>query len=276
MLLCYVDGKFVKPEEAVLPLSDLIIQRGVGVFEALATFNLKPLMLTPHLTRFANSAKSIGITNIPDVDFMKKVIREGVEKVGHDVRIRTFLTGGDEFNNEKGAFLNPRFFVIFDEAGYLTPEEFENGWTLEPVAIGRNDPSVKNVDYSLTFQLPAGVKDILYCPNGEITECGHSNFFLVLKNGTIVTAPLTRVLKGTTRAAIIELAKKEGFNVEERCPRWSELASDNAAEAFITGSIKMVVPIVKVGGITLNNGKPGSVTRKLFELYQKHLENWLE
>ena len=147
---------------------------------------------------------------------------------------------------------------------------------LEPVTVGRNDPSVKNVDYRMTFQLPAGVKDVLYCPGGEITECGHSNFFLVLKDGTIVTAPLSRVLKGTTRTAILELAKQDGMKIEERCPLWSELASDNAAEAFITGSIKMVVPIVKVGGITLNDGKPGKVTRRLLELYKKHLENWLE
>ncbi|MBQ6775861.1 MAG: aminotransferase class IV family protein [Synergistaceae bacterium] len=276
MLLCYVDGKFVKPEEAVLPISDLIIQRGVGVFEALATINQKPLMLTPHLTRFINSAKSTGITNIPDVEEMKRVIREGIAKLGRDVRVRTFLTGGDAFNVEKGCFENPRFFAIFDEAGYLTPEEFEKGWTLEPVSIGRNDPSVKNVDYRMTFKLPEGVTDVLYCPGGEITECGHSNFFLVLKDGTVVTAPLSRVLKGTTRTAIIELAQKDGLKVEERCPLWSELASDNAAEAFITGSIKMVVPIVKVGGITLNGGKPGNVTRRLSELYKKHLEQWLE
>ena len=276
MLLCYVDGKFVKPEEAVLPLSDLIIQRGVGVFEALATFKLKPLMLTPHMTRFINSAKSSGIENIPDVEFMKKVIRDGVAKLGRDARVRTFLTGGDAFDTEKGAFLNPRFFVIFDEPGYLTEEEFERGMTLNPVPVGRNEPSVKNVDYRMTFKAAAGVSDILYCPGGEITECGHSNFFLVLKNGTILTAPLSRVLKGTTRTAIIELAQKEGCKVEERCPLWSELASDNAAEAFITGSIKMVVPVVKIGGITLSGGKPGPVTRKLFELYQKNLDQWLE
>ena len=207
---------------------------------------------------------------------MSKIIREGIAKLGRDVRVRTFLTGGDEFDNEAGAFLKPRFFVIFDEAGYLTDEEFEKGWVLEPVTVGRNDPSVKNVDYRMTFQLPAGVKDVLYCPSGEITECGHSNFFLVLKDETIVTAPLSRVLKGTTRTAVLELARQDGLKVEERCPLWSELASDNAAEAFITGSIKMVVPIVKVGGITLNNGKPGKITRRLLELYKKHLENWLE
>ena len=66
ILLCYIDGKFVKPEEACLPLSDLIIQRGVGVFEAFASFNGKSLMLTPHMNRFIASAKSSGIENLPD------------------------------------------------------------------------------------------------------------------------------------------------------------------------------------------------------------------
>ena len=275
-LLCFVDGKFVKPEDAKLPLSDLIIQRGVGVFEALASINLKPLMLTPHMTRFINSAKSSGIANIPDVEYMKKIVREGIAKIGHDVRIRTFLTGGDAFDTEKGCFPNPRFFVIFDEANFLTPEEFEKGMTLEPVHVGRDHPSVKSVDYLMTFRLPVGVSDVLYCPDGEITECGHSNFFLVMKDGKIITAPLSRVLKGTTRDALLEVARAEGIEIEERCPLWSELASEKASEAFITGSIKMIVPVVKIGGITMGDGKPGKITRRLSELYKKHIEKWLE
>ncbi len=130
MFLCYIDGKFVKPEDAKLPISDLIIQRGVGVFEALASHNLKPLMLTP-----------------PDVEFMKNIVREGIKKIGHDVRVRTFLTGGDNFDSEKNCFTEPRFFAIFDEANFLTPEDFERGVILEPVPLGRDDPSVKSVDY---------------------------------------------------------------------------------------------------------------------------------
>ena len=276
LLLCYIDGKFVKPEEAVLPITDLIIQRGVGVFEALASINLKPLMLTPHMTRFINSAKSSCIANIPDVEFMKNIVREGIKKVGKDVRVRTFLTGGDAFNAEKGCFEEPRFFVLYEDPGFITPEEFEKGMTLEPIRAGRDDPAVKSTNYRMTFQLPAGASDVLYCPNGEITEAGHSNFFLVLKDGTIVTAPLNRVLKGTTRMAIMELFKEEGFNVEERCPLWPELSSEKTAEAFVTGSIKMVVPVVKIGGITIGDGKPGKVTRKIAELYKKHIEKWLE
>ncbi len=276
IFLSYFDGKFVEPEEAKLPVSDLIIQRGVGVFEALASINLKPLMLTPHMERFMNSAKSLNMVNLPDVELMKKVVREGIAKVGRDVRIRTFLTGGDTFDKTTGTFPEPRFFVLFEDAEFTTPEEFEKGKILEPIHNGRLEPSVKSTNYQTTFGIPEEAYDVLYCPDGEVTEAGHANFFLVLKNNTIVTAPLSRVLKGTTRTAILELARKEGYTVEERCPLWTELVSPNATEAFVTGSIKMVVPIVKIGSTVIGNGKTGPVTRKLYELYMKNIEQWLE
>ena len=276
IFLSYFDGKFVGPEEAKLPVSDLIIQRGVGVFEALASINLRPLMLTPHMERFFNSAKSLKMVNLPDVELIKSVVREGIKKVGHDVRIRTFLTGGDTFDKATGTFPSPRFFVLFEDAEFTTPEEFDKGKILEPIHNGRLEPSVKSTNYQTTFGIPEEAYDVLYCPDGEVTEAGHANFFLVLKNNTIVTAPLSRVLKGTTRTAILELARKEGFNVEERCPLWTELVSPNATEAFVTGSIKMVVPIVKIGSTVIGNGKTGPVTRKLYELYMKNIEQWLE
>ena len=271
--LCFVDGKFVKADEAFLPLSDLIIQRGVGVFEAFASFGGKSLMLTPHMERFIASAKSSGIANLPDIEYMKGIVREGIARVGHDVRVRTFLTGGDEFDAEKGCFPEPRFFVIFDDAGLISEEDREKGVILEPVSFGRDNPEVKSVNYRATYKMPKYAYDILYCPGGEITECGHSNFFLVV-DGKIITAPLSRVLKGTTRGAVIELAKQEGYTVEERCPLWSELTG--ASEAFITGSMKLVVPAVRIGGITIADGKMGKITRRLVELYKKYMQKWLE
>ena len=271
--LCFIDGKFVGPDEALLPISDLIIQRGVGVFEAFASFGGKSLMLTPHMERFIASAKSSGISNLPDIEYMKGIVREGIAKVGKDVRIRTFLTGGDYFDQEEACFPEPRFFVIFDDAGLITEEARERGVILEPVSFGRDNPEVKSVNYRATYKMPREAYDILYCPGGEITECGHSNFFLIRDN-KIITAPLSRVLKGTTRSAVIELARSEGCTLEERCPLWSELTG--ASEAFITGSMKLIVPAVKIGGITIGDGKPGKITRRLFELYRKYMERWLE
>ena len=273
MYLCYIDGEFKKPEDAKFPISDLIIQRGVGVFEVMATHDLKILMLTPHLERFKNSAASCGIINLPDVEFMKKIIHEGVLKINKDVRVKAYLSGGDVFDEATGKFTNPRFFVIFEAQDVVSNETRSKGVILDPVPYGRDDPNVKSVDYRKTYQNHSGTFETLYCPDGEITEAGHSTFFLIVNN-ILITAPLNRVLKGTTRTAIIELAKSENIKVEERCPLWSELAG--ASEAFITGSVKKVVPVVKIGGIVIGNGKPGTITQKLSNLYDKYISRWLE
>ena len=273
MELCYIEGQFVPLKEARLPVSDLIIQRGVGVFEVIATHDGRPLLMTPHLERLTRSAESSRIHGGPSIEEMKRIICEGVARAGGAVRVKAYLTGGDVFDEGRG-FVRPRFFAIFEELSLPPTEAYEKGVTLEPLPYGRDDPSVKSVDYRSSYALSqSGAFEVLYCPDGEVTESGHSSFFLVLDR-KIVTAPLSRVLKGTTRQVILELARGEGFEVEERCPLWSELP--RASEAFITGSSKKVVPVARIGGIVIGDGKPGPVTRRLSELYLRRIEEWLE
>ena len=274
LLLCYINGQFVSQEAAKLPVTDLIIQRGVGVFEVIATYNSRPLLLTPHVERLKASAESAKIKFNLDLDNLKNIIREGIKQAGGEVRVKVYLTGGDDFDELTGEFINPRLFILFEQLEVPSQEQYEKGVVLEPVAYGRKDPTVKSVDYRSSYMISQpDAYEVLYCPDGEITETGHSTFFLVVNN-KLVTAPLSRVLKGTTRQAILEIAKREGIIIEERCPLWSELAE--AREAFITGSSKKVVPVVKVGNIKIGDGKPGALTRRIYNLYIKHIENWLE
>jgi branched-chain amino acid aminotransferase len=93
-------------------------------------------------------------------------------------------------------------------------------------------------------------------------------------NDTLVTAPLARVLKGTTRQAVIDLAKSDGIAVEERCPLLTELPQ--STEAFITGSVKKILPVVRVGTQIIGDGRPGLTTKKLSNLYLEHILEWLE
>ena len=274
LLLCYINGQFVSQESAKLPVTDLIIQRGVGVFEVIATYNSRPLLLTPHVERLKASAERAKIKFNLDLDNLKNIIREGIKQAGGEVRVKVYLTGGDDFDELTGEFINPRLFILFERLEVPSQEQYEKGVTLEPVAYGRKDPTVKSVDYRSSYMISQpDAYEVLYCPDGEITETGHSTFFLVVNN-KLVTAPLSRVLKGTTRQAILEIAKRENIIIEERCPLWSELAE--ASEAFITGSSKKVVPVVKVGNIKIGDGKPGALTRRIYDLYIKHIENWLE
>ncbi|MCL2009787.1 MAG: aminotransferase class IV [Synergistaceae bacterium] len=273
--LCYLNGKFVLPEEAALPVSDLLIQRGVGIFESISTYQKRPLMLTPHLERLLAGAKSAYITPPMSLPEMRDIIMEGVKTLDEELLIKVYLSGGDVFNKMKG-FTEPRFFVVYEPLIIPSRESYENGVRLEPIIDDeRYDPSTKSVDYRRVFTLSAndGYAEILYCPNGEITESGHSSFFLYL-NDTLVTAPLTRVLKGTTRQAVIDLARRAGMSVEERCPLLTELSQ--AAEAFITGSVKKILPVARVGAQVIGDGRPGPVTKRLSALYLERIVEWLE
>ena len=272
--LCYIDGKFVPPKAAALPISDLIIQRGIGVFESISTYEKRPLMLTTHLERLLAGAENSNIHPPMGITEMRDIIKEGVKMLDEELLIKVYLSGGDVFDRVKG-FTEPRFFVVYESLALPPKEFYEHGVRLEPLDAGRDDPSTKSINYRKAYALSPRDEnlEILYCPDGEITESANSSFFLYL-NGTLVTAPLTRVLKGTTRQTIIDLARSAGINVEERCPLLTELPM--ATEAFITGSVKKILPVVQIGDWTIGDGAPGLTTKRLLSLYLERIAQWLE
>lgn len=276
MDLCYINGSFLPLKEATLPLTDLIIQRGVGVFDSISTHQKHPIRLTAHLRRFERSASEAGIDLPMTLDEMVGIIREGIGKMGSEAVIRPYITGGDVFDPESLRFTAPRFFIIFQETRKPTPEQYAKGVTLQPIDADRIMPHTKSINYMISFTSQAKGREsfeILYSPNGEITESSHSNFFLI-RNGKIITAPLNRVLAGTTRELVISIAAELGITVEERCPLMEEL--HQAQEAFITGSIKELLPVVRIGETIIGKGTPGPLTKKLHRKYLENITQWLE
>lgn len=275
-----MDGVFRPLNETTLPVSDLIIQRGVGVFESIPTVDGRPLCMTAHIERLVVSAKASTIALPVAPDELKAIIREGLARLGRmepgrETLIRPYITGGDDFDEVRG-FRHPRFFILFENAKRPPKELYEKGVLLWPLDMARRSPETKSVDYMTSYSLEArenGAFEVLYCPDGEITEGAHSSFFLV-RDGELVTAPLSRVLSGTTRRIVIELARRNGIRVRESVALLAELSG--YAEAFITGSLKGILPVVRVGGTVIGDGLPGAVTRRLREIYAGGISEWLE
>ena len=275
-----MDGVFRPLNETKLPVSDLIIQRGVGVFESIPTVDGRPLCMTAHIERLLVSANASTIDLPVAPDEMKSIIREGLSRLarmepGRETLIRPYITGGDDFDELKG-FLHPRFFILFENANRPPKELYEKGVLLWPLDMARRSPETKSVDYMTSYSLEArenGAFEVLYCPGGEITEGAHSSFFLV-QDGELVTAPLTRVLSGTTRRIVIELARRNGIRVCESVALLAGLSGYQ--EAFITGSLKGILPVVGVGGTVIGDGRPGAVTKRLREIYASGISEWLE
>jgi len=271
--LCYYNDEFKPIEEMSLPASDLMIQRGVGVFDTIRTYRKRPHALSIHLKRLEESAKSIGIELPVGKKRLAEIIREGIDKMEGEVQMRVYVTGGDIFAD--GIFPHPRYFIIFEPLEKAPKEDYVNGVALHPIDMERPFPHIKSI-----FYLPAYIgrrqdkeaMEALYCPGGEITESSSSSFFMVI-DGKIVTAPTERVLDGVMRQIVIKLAKEAGLTVEMRCPLLSEVP--RAQEAFITGSIKEILPVRRIGSQRISQVN-GPISQFLQHLYAQRIEDYLE
>lgn len=278
MSICYCNGKYLPTSECSLPITDLSIQRGVGAFESIRIYDGHPFAMTQHLERLATSALEAGIEAAEIIKGLPEIIREGIEHDGcpKDGIVKPYLTGGDV--NNKGHFPNPRLFVLFEEVHKPTDEDKKKGVTLEPNYIERAYPIIKSINYLQGF-IPLSKTDkvnfeALYITrDGEITESTSSSFFLC-KGGKIVTAPVGRVLRGITREIILTLAREAGYKIDERCPLENELRESQ--EAFVTGSVKEILPVVRVGDQIVGNGKPGPVSMHLQHLFTANKARWTE
>ena len=277
MSICFYRGSFMPLEECRIPVTDLAILRGIGVFDSIRTYGKNIFALNEHIDRLSESAKRCGIEAEAIIRELPDIIKRGVCRDSlpdKDLVIKPYITGG-RFNDH-GHFPEPDFFVIFEEAHVMTQEELNRGVALRPVYSQRPFPETKSTNYLTGYVPMIGTKpnefEALYIVNGEITEATASSFFLC-KDGKIVTAPVGKVLRGITREILITLLKENNFTVEEGCPLESELSQ--AEEAFISGSIKEVLPVISVGDQTIGNGHPGPVSKHVHKLFLSNLKRWM-
>ena len=102
---------------------------------------------------------------------------------------------------------------------------------------------------------------------GEVAECTGDNIFLV-RDGVLLTPPTDAgILEGITRDAVIELARAQGLEVREASLTRHDVYI--ADECFLTGTAAEVIPVVKVDGRTIGDGKPGPITRNLKDRFHK-------
>jgi branched-chain amino acid aminotransferase len=139
------------------------------------------------------------------------------------------------------------------------------------------NPRIKSLNYlnNILAKIEAinsGVHEaIMLNDRGYVAECTGDNIFVV-KKGALKTPPLhVGVLEGITRGEIISLAMEFCIEVIESVFTRHELF--NADECFLTGTAAEVIPVVKVDGRVIGNGRPGKLTRRLMTAFHELVRN---
>jgi branched-chain amino acid aminotransferase len=279
----YLNGEFVSRGEAKISVYDHGLLYGDGVFEGLRTYNGRIFKLAEHVDRLYRSAKYICL----DIPLNREKLAEVVVKTAHlngqkDCYIRIVVTRGEgDLGLAPEKCKSATVFVIVDKIE-LYPEKFcREGIEIITVPTQRNnsqnlDPQVKSLNYlnNILAKIEAknaGFKEaILLNGEGFVTECTADNIFIV-ENDILKTPPTyVGVLDGITRRVVMEIAKKLSIEVREEIISRYNLFS--AQECFLTGTAAEIIPIVKVDGRIIGDGKAGDITGKIRGAFKKLIE----
>ncbi len=278
----FIGGTVVDADQARVSVFDRGFLYGDSVYEVLRTFEKKPFALPEHLDRLEQSASRIGMRIPPRAEIEQAVLKIITAVNEPDQYIRIVVTrGAGEIALDPAAADEPHLIVIAraaklpDEALYRDGVEVAvvDRMRSVPGAPSTIDPQVKSGNYLGSVLATGDAKRagayeaILSDAVGRITEGASSNIFLV-QGGRICTPPISAgLLEGITRRKVIEIARKNGLALDER-PLWpADL--QGADEAFLTSSVRGILPVVRVSGAAIGSGKPGAVTKKIIALYDQ-------
>jgi len=295
-----MNGNLAPAEEVTVSAMDHGFLYGDSVYETVRTYQGAPFLLGRHLDRLQRSLDRIFLPLPISRRELEAEILRTIDEVPfeNDIMLRVVVSRGvGPIGLDVNLCHEPRYLIYaIDLEGAIPPEaepEYEGahgagvpGVRVIVSKVRRNspralDPSIKSGNFLnniLAYKeaRDAGAHESLLCTaDGYLAEATTANVFVV-KDGFIWTPRSWGILDGITRAVIFEEAEAAGISIgETNIPPEALFSAD---EAFITSSVKGVVPVgvvnersigaQKIDGVGLR----GPVTRKLQELYAARME----
>lgn len=281
----YLNGKLVEKEEAKISIFDHGLLYGDGVFEGIRAYAGKVFCLDEHLDRLYNSARAI-MLNIP---LTKEELKNAVltilrENKLSDAYIRLVVTRGPgDLGLDPKKCSQPGIFIIADKIVLYPEEYYTQGLEVVTVATKRNppealNPAIKSLNYlnNILAKIEAGLRGspeaIMLNKDGFVAECTGDNIFIA-KNNTLFTPPThIGILEGITRNLVMKLAR-EKLRIVVKEDVFTQYELYTAEECFLTGTAAEIVPVVKIDGRIIGEGKPGKNTLKLMEEFHQLTRN---
>ena len=274
----YLNGKLVEKQDAKVSVFDHGFLYGDGAFEGIRSYNGLVFRLEGHIKRLYETMHTLMI----DPRMTKKEMSEAVVATLRanklkDAYIRLIVSRGDGDLglDPRKCFGKPNVIIITDKITLYPAELYTRGMEIITVATIKNhpnalNPQLKSLNYlnNILAKIEAvhcGYNEaIMMDPNGYVGECTGDNVFII-KNGVLSTPHLGR-LKGITADAILGIAEKMKIKTMEGFITRHEVY--NADECFLTGTAAELIPVVKVDGRLIGNGKPGAITNKLLKAFK--------
>jgi D-alanine transaminase len=275
--IAYVNGRYLPHAKAMVHVEDRGYQFADAVYEVCEVSRGYVIDMTRHLDRLDRSLRELRIAWPMHRSALQAVLREVIRRNG-------IVNGMVYLQVSRG--VAPRDHV-FPPAS-VRPAMVVTAKRIDPAAAARRaangvkiitvpENRWERVDIKTVGLLPnalakqkakeEGAQEAWFVdPDDTVKEGGSTNAWIVTPEGALVTRPADfGILRGITRATVMDVAKKLGLTVEER--PFSVEEAKAAREAFITSATSLVMPVVEIDGRPVANGHPGTVSVALREAF---------
>lgn len=280
--IAYVNGCYVPHAQAAIHIEDRGFQFADGVYEVCEVYQGHLIDETRHMERLKRSLREIQIAMPVTERSLSFILRETMRR-NHvrDGLVYLQITRGSARRDHvfPGAETPPSIIVT------ARANQRSKGEALAARGIAViTTPDIRwaRVDIKTTALLPnalarqeakkAGAREAWFVDReGCVTEGAATNAWIVTKGGVLVTRPAEfGILRGVTRTTLFDVAEKLGLSIEERAFTVAEAL--DASEAFITAATTLVMPVIRIDGHPVGNGRPGPVAKKLRADFHKFAE----
>ena len=251
----WFNGRTVPEAEAVLPLSDPVVQAGLGIFETMAVRRGSVLDLAAHLARLKHAATVLSVNlpldgelagalaavvaSLPEVAWVKII-------AGRGGLLAVFGAGMDPA--EEG---RPSSAILLDwRRSHLGPIAGIKTLNYAPFILGIEQARKEGADEGIWLNT-----------RGHLGEGCSSNLVVVRRGKLFTASPGDGVLPGIVRDLALRAAREFRLPVHEGKIRLKRL--EQADEAFLTSSLRSIRPLVRFRGRPVGTGRPGPITIRI-------------
>lgn len=274
----YVNGTFSRHSEAHVHIEDRGFQFADGVYEVVALINGQWADERGHLDRLERSLTELSIAMPVPRDTLRMLMRELARKNRlHNGNVYIQITRGRARRDFKFPAADTRPSLIMT----ASPFKFDSNTNVVKGARAISTPDIrwKRPDIKSIALLPqvlakqaaaekGAYEAWMIDADGYVTEGSSSNAWIV-KSGKVITRPADNsILRGVTRTAIVQICAEMQIAFEERAFTLQE--AYEADEAFNTGAVALIVPIIELDGHKIGNGQPGAVARRIYDEYRAY------
>jgi len=280
--IAYVNGSYLPHRGAMVHVEDRGYQFSDGVYEVCEVRGGRLVDARRHLARLTRSLAELRIRMPMPLAALGIVLREVVarNRVGYGIVYLQVTRGVARRDHAFPApevrpsvvvtarSLNAARNEALAAQGIAVVSVPDNRWGRVDIKTIGLLPNV----LARQAALDQGARDAWFVDkDGAVTEGASTNAWIVTQAGAVVTRPADHaILRGITRTLLFDVIKAQGFRLEERAFTLAEAYT--AREAFVTAASQIVLPVVRIDGRPIGEGRPGPVATALRREFHKYAE----